>query len=195
MACHVYSNNPDTHVTFWVTHKNNQNVRQIITLARSGLFMEYCCLVLGVCVWGVQQRDAISNWFPSRRSVKGSLKPFLGLWLVGYTVETLNEAAAVLLIICSWKNNICPWIWLNRVLSFSWLGLGYLGKFWGGFSYYMPSGGTQYLAGQGAKSQVKCTQLIDDQVNRGESWFRFCPGIPQGMPFGILRTRFFSSLK
>lgn len=40
----------DTHVTLGVTHKNNPNVRQIITLARSGLFMEYCCLVLGVYV-------------------------------------------------------------------------------------------------------------------------------------------------
>lgn len=91
MAYHVYSNNPDTRVTFWVTHKNNRNVRQIITLARSGLFMEYCCLVLGVCVWGVQERDAISNWFSSRKNMEGSPKSLLVLCLVCYGLETLTR--------------------------------------------------------------------------------------------------------
>lgn len=61
----------DTHITLWVTHKNNPNVRQIITLARSGLFMEYCCLVLSVCVWGVGERVSLSNWLSSRQNTRG----------------------------------------------------------------------------------------------------------------------------
>lgn len=61
----------DTHITLWVTHKNNPNVRQIITLARSGLFMEYCCLVLSVCVWGVGERVSLSNWWSSRQNTRG----------------------------------------------------------------------------------------------------------------------------
>lgn len=70
MVCMCTQIIADTHVTFWVTHKNNPNVRQIITLARSGLFMEYCCLVLEVCVWGgvVGEGVSISNWFTSRQN-------------------------------------------------------------------------------------------------------------------------------
>lgn len=89
MAFPVYSNNPDTRVTFWVTHKNNRNVRQIITLARSGLFMEYCCLVLGVCVSeGFRRGMLFQTDFHQDKNVKGSLKPLLVLGLVCYSVET-----------------------------------------------------------------------------------------------------------
>lgn len=48
--------------------------------------------------------------FSSRQNMKGSLKPFLVRWLVCSIVETLNEVEVVLLIICTWKNNRCPWI-------------------------------------------------------------------------------------
>lgn len=72
----------DTHVTFWVTHKNNPNVRQIITLARSGLFMEYCCLVLGVCVWGLGEVGVYFKLISIKTKYKrGSLKSLLALWL------------------------------------------------------------------------------------------------------------------
>lgn len=40
--------------------------------------------------------------FHQGKILKGSLKPLLVFWLVHYSLETLNEAEAVLLIICAW---------------------------------------------------------------------------------------------
>lgn len=169
MVCHVYSNNHRHPRYFMSTHKNNPNVRQIITLARSGLFMEYCCLVLGVYVSGGQKRGGgvyFKLIFIKTEHREAAWGPYVLL-------DYFALLRLLILLRSNWgccrsvlEKSMRHRYYLKRYCEFSGYQRGALGIFLKEFSCQVPNGSLR-SAGQGAKCNGKCVDLIIRKPDSG----------------------------